>query len=273
MPRIVRAMFSRRALLAGLAAWAACAPARAQFVPDPHGTVEGKDVMWVPTPDAAVARLLDMARVGASDYLIDLGSGDGRIAIAAAKARGARAVGIEYNPELVLLSRDAAKREGVADRVTFREADLFEVDLSQATVITLYLLTTLNVKLRPRLLVLKPGTRVASHMFRMGDWEPDGKDRVAGSDLFLWIVPARVAGTWRLTRGRETWTLELQQQYQRVAGSLRHARGASAVAAQLRGADIRLAFDDASGARLALAGRVDGDRVEGEGWRAVRVAG
>jgi len=266
-------MFSRRALLAGVAAWAACAPARAQFLPDPSTSLEGKDVMWVPTPDAAVARLLEMARVGRTDYVIDLGSGDGRIAIAAAKLRGARALGVEYNPELVQLSRESAKREGVADRVTFREADLFEMDLSQATVITLYLLTSLNLKLRPRLLALKPGTRVAAHMFRMGDWEPDEKDRVAGSDVFLWIVPARVAGTWRLTQGRETWTVDLQQQHQRVAGTVRHARGASAVAAQLRGADIRLAFDDASGARLALAGRVDGDRVEGGNWRAVRVAG
>ena len=273
MPRIVRGMFSRRALLAGIAAWAACAPARAQFVPDPSGSLEGKDVMWVPTPDAAVARLLEMARVGRTDYVIDLGSGDGRIAIGAAKLRGARALGIEYNPELVQLSREAAKREGVADRVSFREADLFEMDLSQATVITLYLLTSLNVKLRPRLLALKPGTRVASHMFRMGDWEPDEKDRVAGSDVFLWIVPARVAGVWRLTQGRETWTIELQQQYQRVAGSARHARGASAVDVQLRGADIRCAFDDASGARRALTGRVDGDRMQGDGWSAIRAAG
>jgi SAM-dependent methyltransferase len=266
-------MFSRRALLAAIAAWAACAPARAQFVPDPHGSLEGKDVMWVPTPEAAVARLLDMARVGRADYVIDLGSGDGRIAIAAAKLRGARALGIEYNPELVQVSREAARREGVADRVSFREADLFEVDLSEATVITLYLLTTLNVRLRPRLLALKPGTRVASHMFRMGDWEPDEKDRVAGSDVFLWIVPARVAGTWRLTQGRETYTVELQQKHQRVTGGVRHARGLSAVEVQLRGTDIRCAFDDASGARRVLTGRVDGDRMEGEGWRAVRAAG
>jgi SAM-dependent methyltransferase len=266
-------MFSRRALLAGIAAWAACAPARAQFVPDPTGSLDGKDVMWVPTPESAVARMLEMARVGPADFVIDLGSGDGRVAIAAAKLRGARSRGIEYNPELVQVSRELAQRQGVADRVTFREADLFEIDLGEATVITLYLLTSLNLKLRPRLLALKPGTRVASHMFRMGDWEPDERDRVGASDVFLWIVPARVAGTWRLTQGKDTFALELQQRYQRVSGGVRHGRGVSPVDVQLNGADIRCAFDDGNGARRVVAGRVDGDRMQGEGWRAVRAAG
>ena len=244
-----------------------------QFMPDPNGAPDGKDVMWVPTPEAAVARMLEMARVGPGDMVVDLGSGDGRIAIAAAKLRGARARGIEYSSEMVDLSRTRAKAEGVADRVSFREADLFEIDFSDATVLTLYLLTTLNVRLRPRILALKPGTRVVSHMFRMGDWEPDERDRVGASDIFLWIVPARVAGAWRLTQGGETFTVELQQSYQRVTGAARHARGVAAVEAQLRGAEVRLAFDDASGVRRVLAGRTEGERMQGEGWRAVRVPG
>jgi SAM-dependent methyltransferase len=264
---------TRRTILTWFSAWCAAAarPAAGQFMPDPSGAMDGKDVMWVPTPDAAVARMLDMAQVGAGDVVVDLGSGDGRIAIAAG-LRGARARGIEYSADLVLRSRDEARRQGVADRVSFREADLFDVDFSDATVVTLYLLTTLNVKLRPRLLALRPGTRVASHMFRMGDWEPDERDRVGGSDVFLWIVPARVAGTWKLADGADAATLDLQQSYQRVTGTVRHARGAAPVDVALRGVDVRVAFDDAAGARRVLRGRVQGERMQGEGWRAVRAA-
>jgi SAM-dependent methyltransferase len=268
-------MVSRRTILAALSAWCAAAarPAAGQFIPDQTGAMDGKDVMWVPTPDAAVARMLDMARVGPGDVVVDLGSGDGRIAIAAGK-RGARARGIEYSADLVLTSREQARAQGVADRVTFREADLFEVDFSDATVITLYLLTTLNVKLRPRILALKPGTRVVSHMFRMGDWEPDERDRVGASEVFFWIVPARVAGNWRLTQGADTYMLELQQSHQRVTGGVRFARGGvGPIEFALRGAEVRCAFDDASGRRRALSGRVDGDVMQGEGWRAVRVSG
>jgi SAM-dependent methyltransferase len=268
-------MTERRTILAALAAWcaAAAAPAAGQFIPDQTGAMDGKDVMWVPTPEAAVARMLEMARVGPNDFVVDLGSGDGRIAIAAAKLRGARARGIEYSADLVLASRDEARRQGVADRVTFREADLFEVDLADATVVTLYLLTTLNLKLRPRLLALKPGTRVASHMFRMGDWEPDERDRIGASEVFLWIVPARVAGTWRVTHGADTFTLELAQSHQRVTGNVRTSRGTGPLEFALRGADMRCAFDDASGARRVLTGRVDGDRMQGDGWRATKTAG
>ncbi len=270
-----RAMVDRRTILAGVAAWcaAAASPAAGQFIPDQTGAMDGKDVMWVPTPDAAVARMLEMARVGPDDLVVDLGSGDGRIAIAAAKLRGARARGIEYSADLVLASREEARRQGVADRVTFREADLFEADLSDATVVTLYLLTTLNVKLRPKLLALKPGTRIASHMFRMGDWEPDERDRIGASEVFLWIVPARVAGTWRLTHGADAFTLELQQSHQRVTGLVRTPRGAGPVEVQLRGAEVRCAFDDANGARRVLSGRVEGARMQGEGWRAARLPG
>ena len=147
--------------------------------------------MWVPTPDAAVERMLSMAGVGARDLVYDLGSGDGKIAIMAARRFGARAVGVEYDTDMIVLSRAAAKKEGVADRVRFVQADIFDYDFREATVVTLYLLSTLNVKLRPKILEMKPGTRVASHMFRMGDWEPDEQARVASSDVFFWVVPAR----------------------------------------------------------------------------------
>ena len=157
---------------------------------------EGKDVVWVPTPQALVDKMLDMAKVTAQDYVMDLGSGDGRTVITAAK-RGARATGIEYNPEMVKLSQANAKKEGVADRAEFKKADLFQTDLSKATVITMFLLPDINLKLRPKLLKLKPGTRVVSNTFTMGDWKPDqtgSPDNCDGSwcTALLWIIPAQV---------------------------------------------------------------------------------
>lgn len=269
-------MITRRSLLAAAAAAAALPAgraARAQFAADPSGANDGKDVIWVPTPDTAVVRMLEMAQVGPDDVVVDLGSGDGRIAIAAAKLRGARARGIEYSGEMVAISRNAAEIQGVAGRVTFREADLFETDFSDATVLTLYLLTALNVKLRPKILALRPGTRVVSHMFRMGDWEPDESDRVGASEIHLWIVPARVAGAWRLADGADTFALSLRQRYQRVTGTARHAQGTVPVEAALRGAEVHLAFADASGTRRSYAGRVGGGGLQGDGWRAARAPG
>jgi SAM-dependent methyltransferase len=265
---------TRTLVLAALCLALGAPPAHAQLEAlTPAPVLPGKDVAWVPTPDAAADRMLSMAQVGPRDLVVDLGSGDGKIAIMAARRFGARAVGVEYDPAMLEVSREAARREGVADRVRFAQGDLFEYDFREATVVTLYLLTTINVKLRPRILAMRPGTRVASHMFRMGDWEPDERDRVAGSDVFLWIVPARVAGAWRLTHGADTFTLDLQQSYQRVTGTVRHARGLGALDVTLRGADVRVAFDDAAGVRRTMSGRVDGERMQGEGWRAVRVSG
>src|SRR5262245_58299800 len=154
---------------------------------------EGKDVIWVPTPQAAVERMLDMAKLTPKDIHYDLGSGDGRTVIAAAK-RGAHAYGVEYNPDMVALSERLAAREGVARRAKFVQGDIFATDFSQATVLTLYLLPSLNVKLRPTILQMKPGTRVASYDFDMGDWQPDRTDRVEGVQVHLWIVPAPVSG-------------------------------------------------------------------------------
>lgn len=186
----------------------------------PQSGQPGKDVVWVPTPQALVDRMLEMAAVTPQDYLVDLGSGDGRTVITAAK-RGVRAHGIEYNPDLVRLSQQAARTEGVADRATFAQGDIFQSDFSDATVVTLFLLASLNIRLRPILLDMPAGTRIVSNSFDMGDWQPDQRaDAVAGCSGFcralMWVVPAKVAGTWRLDGGE----LRLDQSYQMLSGTL-----------------------------------------------------
>jgi SAM-dependent methyltransferase len=184
---------------------------------------EGKDVIWVPTPQSLVERMLDMAKATPRDYVIDLGSGDGRTVITAAK-RGIRALGIEYNQDMVELSKRNAEKEGVTARAQFVKGDIFETDFSQATVLTLYLLPSLNVKLRPTILKMKPGTRVVSHAFSMDDWQADQTDNVEGRTAYLWIVPARVEGTWRWNvsgSGPKDYELMLRQQYQQVEGVVR----------------------------------------------------
>jgi SAM-dependent methyltransferase len=184
---------------------------------------EGKDVIWVPTPQALVERMLDMAKATPKDYVIDLGSGDGRTVITAAK-RGIKALGIEYNQDMVDLSKRNAEKEGVGSRAQFIRGDIFETDFSQATVLTLYLLPSLNVKLRPTILKMKPGTRVVSHAFSMDDWQADQTDSADGRTAYLWIVPARVEGTWRWNVagiGPRDYELMLRQQYQQVEGVVR----------------------------------------------------
>jgi hypothetical protein len=259
-----------------LALAATAAHAQLEAINQPP-VVGGKDVMWVPTPDAAVDRMLSMANVSPRDLVYDLGSGDGKVVIMAARRFGARAVGVEFDTDMIALSRAAAKTEGVADRVRFVQADIFEHDFRAATVVTLYLLTTLNVKLRPKILDMKPGTRVASHMFRMGEWEPDEQQRVGSSEVYLWIVPAKVAGTWVITRAAAgAAELVLDQQFQRISGSARVAGETLPLTqAVLRGDEIRFAFAGEGGARVAFAGRVAGDRIVGADgaapWSAVRV--
>ena len=186
---------------------------------EPASGQAGKDVVWVPTPQATVDKMLDLAKVTANDYVIDLGSGNGITVITAAK-RGATALGVEFNPEMVALSQKLAKEAGVSDKATFIRADLFETDLSKATVITLFLLPDINVRLRPKLLDLRPGTRVSSNTFTMGDWEPDFREEsspcTSWCTALSWVVPAKVAGAWQLG----TETLTLTQQYQNVTGTL-----------------------------------------------------
>jgi len=168
---------------------------------------QGKDVVWVPTAQALVDKMLDLANVTSQDYVIDLGSGDGRTVITAAK-RGIRALGIEYNPDMVDLSKRNAAKEGITDKAQFIQADIFESDFSQATVITMFLLPEINLKLRPQILNLKPGTRIVSNSFTMGEWEADKMARVEEGEkcrdfctALLWIVPAKVEGTWKLSEG------------------------------------------------------------------------
>src|SRR6476661_1032321 len=189
--------------LVAAAADAQTATTQAPF--EPKVGQAGKDVVWVPTPQALVDKMLDMAKVTPQDYLIDLGSGDGRTVITAAK-RGVRALGIEYNPDMVELAKRNAAQANVSDKATFVKADIFESDYSKATVITLFLLPTLNLKLRPKLLDMPPGTRVVSNSFRMEAWEPDdtatvSDDCVSWCTALLWIVPAKVEGTWHTPQG------------------------------------------------------------------------
>lgn len=275
MPRAAHIRFAVLAA-ACVALAATAAQAQLEAINQPP-VVGGKDVMWVPTPDAAVDRMLSIANVGPRDLVYDLGSGDGKIAIMAARRFGARAVGVEFDSDMIERSRAAAQKEGVADRVRFVQADIFGYDFRDATVVTLYLLTSLNVKLRPKILDMKPGTRVASHMFRMEEWEPDEQVRVGASEIYLWVVPAQVAGTWVMTRGAGAAAeLVFDQRFQRISGSVRIAGETLPLTqALLRGDEIRFAFAGEGGARLAFTGRVAGDRIIGdrsaEPWSAVRV--
>ena len=220
---------------------------------------EGKDVVWVPTPQPLVEKMLDMAKVTPKDYVIDLGSGDGRTVIAAAK-RGARALGIEYNPDLVGLSKRNAAKEGVGDRAHFVQADLFESDFSQATVITMFLLPEINLKLRPRILELKPGTRIVSNSFTMGEWTADETATVSDGcsaycTALLWIVPAKVEGTWQLPGGE----LTLKQNFQMISGTFKFGNSTSPITnGRLRGDQISFS---AGGAQYT--GRVSGNAMEG----------
>ena len=191
---------------------------------EPQSGQAGKDVVWVPTPQVLVDKMLDLGKLTPQDFLMDLGSGDGRTVITAAK-RGARALGIEYNPDMVALSQKNAEKEGVADKAKFMKADLFETDFSKATMITMFLLPSINLKLRPKILKLRPGTRIVANSFDMGDWEPDERVVIApeaGCDTawctaLLWIVPAQVEGTWKLPQGGEA---TLKQRFQRLSGTV-----------------------------------------------------
>jgi len=228
----------------------------------------GKDVVWVPTPEGLVEQMLRMAHVGPKDYVVDLGSGDGRTVIMAAQKFGAHALGIEYNPNMVAISNKSAEKAGVTDKVKFIKADIFETDFSQATVITMYLLPTLNMKLRPKILDMRPGTRVVSHAFNMEDWQPDQTATVEGRDAYLWIVPAKVGGNWKLSwpagSGTETWQLAFEQRFQKITGSAKLGDKSSPITdAQLRGAAIHFAFFDAGGVKRELSGSVRGDHMEG----------
>jgi len=258
-------------LLAALALSFSSADASAQTTPfEPTPGQAGKDVVWVPTPPELVEKMLDMAKVTPQDIVMDLGSGDGRNVIAAAR-RGARAYGFEYNPEMVKLSRRLAQEAGVSDRATFVEGDMFEADISKATVLALFLLPGNLDKLAPKFLTLRPGTRIVNNTFNVTGWEADTTETVAGACTswctgMLNIVPAQVAGTWRLGSN----SLTLTQEYQNVSGTL----GTVAVAGgRLSGEEMTFKAGDTE-----YRGRVNGDRIEGtaitagrtDSWTATR---
>jgi hypothetical protein len=272
---IMNAPRSVRPLLLALyfSVFAACAGAQPQPQSqsyEPKVGQQGKDVVWVPTPQELVDKMLDMAKVTPKDYLIDLGSGDGRTVITAAK-RGLRAHGIEYNPDMVELSKSNAAKAGVSDKATFAKADLFESDFSEAQVITMFLLPGINLKLRPKILALKPGTRIVSNSFTMGEWMADEDATVGGEcdhwcTALLWIVPANVEGTWQLTQGE----LILKQTFQMLSGTLKTDNSSSEITnAKMIGDQIVFT---AGGQQYT--GRVNGNVMEGKSgsgnWQATR---
>ena len=249
------------ALASLLAATTHAQPAQSAKDFKPEVGQQGKDVVWVPTSQALVNKMLDMAKLTAADIHYDLGSGDGRTVITAAR-RGARAYGIEYNPDMVVLSKQSAAKEGVGDKATFAKADLFETDFSQATVITMFLLPEINLKLRPKILDLKPGTSIVSNTFTMGEWEADETATAAsdeGSSYYrtalLWIVPAKVSGIWKSAKG----DLTLKQEFQKFAGSI-NAGGVSTLVSggKLRGDQISF-----SAGGTQYSGKVAGDTITG----------
>ena len=227
----------------------------------------GKDVMWLPTSDDLVFKMLDAAQVGPQDELVDLGAGDGKIPIAAARQFGARAWGIEYNKDLAALAQRNAQRAGVAERVRIVHGDIFKEDFSKATVVTMYLLEELNTQLRPTILAMKPGTRVLSNTFSMGDWEPDQVIRVTNGTGYFWTVPANVAGLWTLSGLDENGnaTLKLDQTFQRLGGSLTlQGKTQNLLGARIEGSVLHFSFINADGLLKAVKVLVNGQVLSGE---------
>ena len=238
---------------------------------EPQVGQPGKDVVWVPTSQALVDKMLDLAKLGPNDIHYDLGSGDGRTVITAAK-RGARAYGIEYNPDMVELSKKNAAAAGVKeDRATFVKADLFETDFSKATVITMFLLPDINLRLRPKILDMKPGTRIVSNTFTMGEWEADVTETVSEGcttwcTALFWLVPAKVEGAWKMAQGGE---LALTQTFQKLSGTLRNGANTTPITdGKMRGDEITF-----KAGNTTYTGRVSGNTIKGtspNGWSATK---
>jgi SAM-dependent methyltransferase len=224
----------------------------------------GKDVVWVPTNDGLVLRMLDMAKVSSSDVVYDLGAGDGKIAIAAAKKFGAKSTGVEYNPDMAALAQCFVRAEGLTQKVKIIQGDIFETNFSDATVLTLYLLPELNLRLRPTILDMKPGTRVVSHSFLMGDWQPDESSVSEDGAAYLWIVPAKVAGKWTFKKqgGTDTFSVQLDQAFQKLSGKV-DASGEEITQGEIKGTELSLIFSEGD-VHTRLKGKVSGNRVEAE---------
>ncbi len=260
------------ALLASLSACQFQGGGLAPFTPASVAPAEQDlDVPYVPTPRRVVAAMLDLAELTPEDYLFDLGSGDGRIPIMAAQ-RGARALGVDIDPARIAESNAAALLAGVEARARFRRQDLFDTPLREATVVTMYLLPGVNMRLRPRLLTeLRPGTRLVTHAFTLGDWRPDAQRTVDAANIYLWIVPAPVEGRWTLTGGGAAGTLTLAQRFQDVSGTIElNGRTLPLRDVTLRGARLSFTVDLPAGARTFV-GAADGVAISGDdGWRAGR---
>jgi SAM-dependent methyltransferase len=232
----------------------------------PQRGQSGKDVIWIPTSPELVTRMLNMAKVSSQDIVYDLGAGDGIIAITAAKQFGARAYGIEYNPQMALHAQNNARAAGVADKVSIRQGDIFEEKFDEATVVTMYLLPHLNLKLRPTLLKMKPGTRIVSHAFDMNEWEADEKVSNEYAHAFMWVVPSPVEGAWTLQEvdSKAQVQLDIQQSFQRIGGSItERGRKTPLLGAQLRGDKIAFQYMGADQKLRSVTAQVNGNRMNG----------
>ena len=247
-----------------IAALAMSLPALAQKPYEPQVGQAGKDVIWVPTPDEVVDRMLRMAQTTKDDYVVDLGAGDGKIAIAAARKFGARSLGIEYDADMARHAQGNVEKAGVAGRARIVRGDIFASNFSDATVVTMYLLPGLNMKLRPTILAMRPGTRVVSHSFTMEDWEADEISSMDGRRAYFWIVPANVHGGWSLETGSERNEIVFEQKFQKITGTvgLGHTQGGLRDPL-LRGFHISFAWVDNNGVQRQYTGRVIGGRMEG----------
>lgn len=224
-----------------------------------------RDSVWVPTPERVIRRMLQMADVTPDDLVVDLGSGDGRIPIYAARHFGARAVGVEIEENLIRLSVESARAQGVADRARFVRQDLFEYDLASATVVTLYISPAVMTRLKPRLLALKPGTRVVSHFFTLEEWDPDETIRVDDRTAYLWVVPADVRGAWTVRTGDDVLKVTVDQARQRITvRGEREGREVPVIGARLRGTEIGFGSFDPDGSVRHYRGRIEGTRMSGE---------
>jgi SAM-dependent methyltransferase len=240
-------------------------PSPAQPPEAPQVGQPSRDSVWVPTPERVTHRMLQMADTTSRDLVIDLGSGDGRIPIYAARHFGARAIGVELEANLVRLSRETAAAQGVRHLASFVQQDLFEADLSGATVIALYISPGVMTRLKPRLLQLRPGTRIVSHQFTLDDWQPDETIRVEDRTAHLWVVPAPVAGTWAVEVPGESFLMRAGQQHQKLETSgEREGRAVPVIGARLRGTEIRFTSFDRDGSVRHYRGSVEGARMQGD---------
>lgn len=260
-------------LAALLACWQAHSQQRADCEKQyqPSTGQPGKDVVWVPTNDGLVTRMLELAKVSSSDLVYDLGAGDGKIAIAAARQFGAKSIGVEYNPDMATLAQCFVRAEGLTEKVRIIQGDIFETNFSDATVVTLYLLPELNLKLRPTILAMKPGTRVVSHSFLMGDWQPDQSSVSEDGAAYLWLVPAKVAGKWTFKQqgGKDTFTVQLDQAFQKLSGKVGgqgDKPGDEIDQGTIKGTELSLIFSEGD-IHTLLKGTVAGNRVEAKATR------